>query len=275
MLVEKRFDTGEVELNYAEGPDNGPPLIFAPGGTQRWQNYILSMLAPLTPRWHVHAINHRGHGTSGRANSYKLIEYASDLVAFIEHLEDSPVLLAHSFGAIISIGVAAQLGDKLRALILAEPCVTIQSAIDWINRDWFKVIRENHLELLNSGLSVKEMASRMGEEKVSPNALLSALTLSQLDIEVMRSFDNPGELHDGYILEDLLKEIQCPVLLIQSDSVGTGSSMTEEDVEYALSVIPEVSYALIEGVGHGLGIVSGNSNPDVLKAIMNFLESFR
>jgi hypothetical protein len=27
MLVEKSFDTGEVVLNYAEGPDNGPPLI--------------------------------------------------------------------------------------------------------------------------------------------------------------------------------------------------------------------------------------------------------
>jgi hypothetical protein len=28
MLVEKSFDTGEVVLNYAEGPDNGPPILF-------------------------------------------------------------------------------------------------------------------------------------------------------------------------------------------------------------------------------------------------------
>ncbi len=26
MLVEKSFDTDEVVLNYAEGPDNGPPI---------------------------------------------------------------------------------------------------------------------------------------------------------------------------------------------------------------------------------------------------------
>jgi len=29
------------------------------------------------------------------------------------------------------------------------------------------------------------------------------------------------------------------------------------------------------GIGHGLGIVSGITNPDALKAILNFLESLR
>jgi hypothetical protein len=51
--------------------------------------------------------------------------------------------------------------------------------------------------------------------------------------------------------------------------------MTKEDVEYALSVLPDVSYAFIEGTGHGLDILFGSTNHDVLKAIMNFLESLR
>ena len=38
MLVEKRFDTGEVVLNYAEGPDNGPPAILLHGFTSNWQS---------------------------------------------------------------------------------------------------------------------------------------------------------------------------------------------------------------------------------------------
>ena len=33
MLIEKRFDTGEVELNYLEGPNNGPPFLYIHGVT--------------------------------------------------------------------------------------------------------------------------------------------------------------------------------------------------------------------------------------------------
>jgi len=31
MMLVKSFDTGEVVLNYAEGPDNGPPMLLIPG----------------------------------------------------------------------------------------------------------------------------------------------------------------------------------------------------------------------------------------------------
>ncbi len=40
MLVEKSFDTGEVVLNYAEGPDNGPPILFIHGITSNWLNFL-------------------------------------------------------------------------------------------------------------------------------------------------------------------------------------------------------------------------------------------
>ena len=30
-FTERTFDTGEVKLNYAEGPASGPPLLLIPG----------------------------------------------------------------------------------------------------------------------------------------------------------------------------------------------------------------------------------------------------
>ena len=36
MLEEKNFDTGVVHLNYAEGPDSGPPLVLLHGRGDRW-----------------------------------------------------------------------------------------------------------------------------------------------------------------------------------------------------------------------------------------------
>jgi pimeloyl-ACP methyl ester carboxylesterase len=40
MLVEKSFDTGEAVLNYAEGPDNGPPILLIHGITGNWRGFL-------------------------------------------------------------------------------------------------------------------------------------------------------------------------------------------------------------------------------------------
>ncbi len=36
MLVERSFEAGEATLNYAEGPDSGPPMVLTHGLTDRW-----------------------------------------------------------------------------------------------------------------------------------------------------------------------------------------------------------------------------------------------
>lgn len=38
MLDEKRFDTGLLTINYAEGPVNGLPIVLLHGATARWQD---------------------------------------------------------------------------------------------------------------------------------------------------------------------------------------------------------------------------------------------
>src|SRR5207249_6774905 len=37
LLHEARFDTGELTLNYAEGPPNGPAFVHLQPGAARWQ----------------------------------------------------------------------------------------------------------------------------------------------------------------------------------------------------------------------------------------------
>jgi pimeloyl-ACP methyl ester carboxylesterase len=61
MLVEKLFDTGEVKLNYAEGPENGPPLVLLHGWTDRWHDF-LPIIPTLILRWKIYALDFRGHG---------------------------------------------------------------------------------------------------------------------------------------------------------------------------------------------------------------------
>ena len=84
MLVERRFDTGEVELNYAEGPNNGPAIIFLHGVLSNWQ-YYQPIITNLQSRWHIYAIDHRGHGKSEHTpNQYGLEYYYKDHQQFID-----------------------------------------------------------------------------------------------------------------------------------------------------------------------------------------------
>ena len=71
MIAEKIFNTGEVEINYAEGSESGPPLVLFHGFANRWQNF-LSIMPHLALRWQVFALDSRGQGKSGRAPGHYL-----------------------------------------------------------------------------------------------------------------------------------------------------------------------------------------------------------
>ena len=104
MLVEKTFDTGEAVLNYAEGPDNGPPLLFLHGGVGQWKSYE-EMLPHFTDRYHVFAPDFRGRGKSTRTpDTHRLKKDVDDTTKFITECIGKP---ANVFGYSLGGWVAA------------------------------------------------------------------------------------------------------------------------------------------------------------------------
>ncbi len=65
MLTEHTFNTGVVTINYAEVGLSGQPLVLLHGGSARWQS-SLPIIPELSQRWHVFALDLRGHGKLGR-----------------------------------------------------------------------------------------------------------------------------------------------------------------------------------------------------------------
>ena len=61
---EKKFQARTIEVNYAEGPDNGPPLLLIHGLGGHWANWE-PVIDQFAEDWHVYAIDLRGHGDSG------------------------------------------------------------------------------------------------------------------------------------------------------------------------------------------------------------------
>ncbi len=114
-FVEKKFNTGNVSLNYVEGPDNGPPILFIPGQMESWQGYI-PVMPHFSKRYHVFVIDIRGHGKSTRTPghySYNII--GEDLKEFLKKVVKAPAIVSGlSSGAILSLWLAANAPEIVR-----------------------------------------------------------------------------------------------------------------------------------------------------------------
>jgi pimeloyl-ACP methyl ester carboxylesterase len=104
------------------GGEGGVPVLLMHGAAahSRWWDFT----APaLTGRYHVLALDRRGHGDSQWAESeqYEIEHYAADLHAVIGDWGlGKPFLVAHSGGGLPSIMYAARYPENVRGLVLME-----------------------------------------------------------------------------------------------------------------------------------------------------------
>jgi pimeloyl-ACP methyl ester carboxylesterase len=126
-LVEHTLDTGDVQLNYAEGPENGPPLVLLHGLGRRWQVF-LPVIPALSLRWHIFAADLRGHGKSTHVSrGYHGPQYSEDIAQLLrEHVSAPAVLFGHSLGGMLAMWVGAHHPDLVRALILGDNMIVIR-----------------------------------------------------------------------------------------------------------------------------------------------------
>lgn len=70
--------------------------------------------------WSSHALDLRGHGSSeGSVDGATMTDYADDVVAFVETLRETPVLMGWSMGGLVALMVAAR--GHARACVALAP----------------------------------------------------------------------------------------------------------------------------------------------------------
>jgi pimeloyl-ACP methyl ester carboxylesterase len=279
MLKEHTFDTGAVFINYAEGPPSGLPLVLLHGGAGSWRSF-LTMIPNFVPNWHVYAPDFRGHGRSGRVpGAYRWINYVQDTTAFLRHHFSEPVILwGSSFGGTIAVGVAAQASDTVRALVLEDAWLDLQTSKD---QRQFLLYRR---DLVASVRSLDEMTTALTNELVTlpghdelvrrgvleddAEIRLEAETLIQLDPEVY-TFGWDGRLVEGYDMDAVLEQVACPVLLLQADP-ALGGLVDNELAAHAMTLLSQGTLVSIPEAQH----VILQSQPEAaMRAINKFLES--
>lgn len=292
MLIEKKFSREEATLNYAEGPASGPPLLFLHGLTDRWQ-YFLSIIPVLSLRWHIYALDFRGHGESSRSPPYRYKDHVSDTIAFIERtVKEKAILFGSSLGGMVSLMVVAKRPDLVKAVIFGDANVKSanirETMINYHSywEGWRRLAghKDNIQDLVRAVAEMPvsvpgQRKSKYGEGLDIISLLNKANCLRHLDPEVLTDWANGGEnleafrnVTQGYE-EELLNRISCPVLLIQGN-VEYGAIMKDSEVDYALSVLPQAYHVYIEEYDHNLGLYSWKTDR-LLQAANTFLESLR
>mgnify|MGYP000554323907 CR=1 FL=1 len=270
MLKEGKINTGEVTINYVEGPPSGPPLVLLHGLTGRWQAFLPVMPA-LMLRWHLYALDLRGHGLSGRvAGKYRFADYAQDVKAFLRSLVAEPaVLLGHSLGGMVAIQVGAELPEKVRALVLEDPPLYLGGRRFTESPFYPRFVAQQ--QLLRSSPSFQEVLAGLAKllpEVDAAGLRFRARSLCQADPDVLTRVVE-GNPRAGYDLEALLSRIQAPTLLIQGDP-SLGAAVSDDDAQRAVSLLRHGALVRFPGVGHGIHTAQ---TLQFLRVVTDFLES--
>ena len=274
MLQEKTFDTGHVKLNYIDcGAGSAAPLVMLHGGAWCWQEF-LSLIPRLSQERRVCALDLRGNGRSGWAESYRLQDFAEDTAEFVRHLDEPLVLLGHSVGGVAALMAAARHPERVKALVIEDVPFTIDNykLVVGSCREMFKV----WLELKASAQSEQELSWALAYQYKNYPGVTSAWILFfagclwRLDPAFFNAllYDFDGFV-SGYDAETILGKIRCPVLMIRGEK-GLGAVMTDDEVAWLKENFVNVTCAEIKGVGHLLHLQDQGQEP-VLRQITAFL----
>jgi len=282
-LSEQVFDAGAVKVNYAEGPDSGPPLVLLHGLGRRWQVF-LPLLPALTARWHIYAPDLRGHGRSSHvARGYRGDQYAEDILRFLQGRVGKPAaVFGHSLGGMAAMWVAAQHPELVRALIIGDSVMSTLSFSESMYPELFSGL----MHLAAQGGSVEELAQGLALMPVRVPGLDYAVPIGDLPgndkayllwwAECLQALDPDtfammldGSSYAEWNGDQLLARIQCPTLLLQANP-ELGGLMSDADVERAMALLAHPAVVRFPTLGHALYM----QQPEpVLRAITKFLDS--
>lgn len=283
MLNEQIFHLRGLNLNFATGPRNGPALVFFHGVTRRWQSFV-PLIPALSTRWHIHALDHRGHGQSSRAKfGYLVRDYVHDAAAFVQEQVQGPVVLyGHSLGAMVAAAVAAELPQQVQAAVLEDPPFETmglhisQSGL----LSYFAGVQPFAESTLPVGTLARQLAEiplttpgkpgsiRLGDTRDMASLRFTAKCLKQVHRDVLSPIV-AGRWLEGFDWGAVSQKITCPVLLMQAD-LSAGGMLTDDDAAEAERLMPDCIRVRLPKAGH---LIHWLQTDTCLRLINSFLES--
>jgi pimeloyl-ACP methyl ester carboxylesterase len=250
------------------GQPDAPPVLLLHGGNQSAHSWDLVSLH-LSDRYHVYALDQRGHGDSEwtRDQDYTIQARAQDALDFISQQGlGTPIIFGHSMGGMVTMTMARSAPDLARGVVLVDVGPELSPKGREIIQNF--VVRNVEFddleEFLDNVVKYDRFRSREHIARTIKYNMLRRVDgkyISKVDHRrIPDASEAPREEFDP-------KCMAFPVLLIR----GAESDVLEADAaERFVATLPEGRLVTVPAVGHN---VHGGNTPGFLEAINPFLDS--
>ncbi len=292
-IIEKQTQVGDITFNYAEGPDNGPPLVLLHAQLLDWFTYN-QVLPELSQHFHVYAIDYIGHGKTRYPENYVMNAHniGGDIASFIDQVIGQPVFITgNSSGGLLTTWIAANRPDLVSAIVLEDPPLfsaeypEIQKTIAYKSfTTSYQAQSENYSgEFLdywidNSSQFFKTYTGPFSQQIIdftvtsykhfNPDAPVDLPFIPVSVKEMLRGLNyyDPsfgtafylGTWNEDFNHQEALSKIECPVLLLHANYAFTedgilNGAMSQDMADKAISHLDQGQYLHIDA-GHVINL---------------------
>lgn len=235
-----------IAYNLVEGSDKSVNLVFVPGSGSN-KNIFNSLIGEL-PKYNCYSIDMPGHGDSD-TKEFSIDCYINSVVDFVSDL-DNVVIIGHSLGGTICVGVAAKQLENVKGCVL----LSTASSFPKLNKDF--------LAKIHNGVVDMEFLMAACGHLDNPDVVEALGTLDPLEQGTMIQDFLIDEVVN---LDDSLKDVKVPSLII------TGGAETLVLVEYSEFLQKGISNSKLVILEGGKHMVFISEKVSVAKHIEDFI----
>lgn len=264
----RTIDAGGVSIavtEYAAPRPEAPPVVLLHGIGSRGQSWW-PVIDPLAARFHLFALDLRGHGASGKpARGYLLEDYAADLEAAIDALAvDQPRIVGASLGALIALIWASTNPSRAAALLLEDPSLRTQPDILGAFDGWQTLAA---LPPEQAAAWYRQEYPDWSDEDCRRRAETITATAPGVFAD-LRAAAEAALTSGATDRMEILTGIASPALLLHGNP-ALGGMVHPEDVERFLRLMPRARAVFVPEAGHNL---HRDASGAFLAATIPFLE---
>jgi esterase len=255
-----------MRFHFTEwGDPAAAPVLLLHGGNQSSHSWDLVSLH-LSDRYHVYALDQRGHGDTewSRELDYSMEAMADDALAFIADQQlVRPVIFGHSMGGRVTLQTLLKEPQVARAAVLVDVGPELSAKGTKVIGDFVT----HNIEFDDLDVFLENVARYdrfRSREHIARTVKYNLLV--RADGKYVSKVDHrrlPGTMHEMTL--DSVGAIPCPVLLVRG---GESDVLLADAAERFVQALPLGQLVTVPDVGHN---VHGGNTPGFLEAIAPFL----
>jgi pimeloyl-ACP methyl ester carboxylesterase len=252
------------------GDPAAPAVLLLHGGNQSSHSWDLVSLH-LSDRYHVFALDQRGHGDSewSRELDYSIGAKAADALAFIDQERlTAPVVVGHSMGGLVAMQMALSHDDVATGFVLVDTGPELSpKGVDVVHNFVVRNVEFDDLDdFLDNVAKYDRFRSREHIARTVKYNMMSRVDGKFVSKVDHRRVPDPS---DRRLELDRLTSLLYPILVVR----GAESEILEaEAAERFVTALPNGRLVTVPGAGHN---VHGANTRGFLDAIGPFLADLR